>query len=646
MSLAILATVLPAANFKQAMAEAAGISVDGSTNDWDGIPELSANAGTANSLKAANDDTNLYLLVKGAGLSSKGNFWINADNNSATGYKAYGWEASGAEWLVESTSLYRYTGNGTNWSWKHVASLSQFYRSGAAVEAAVALAHLQLNAGSTIRVGYIDNNSAANRLPAAKKLLPAFALSGADNESETITSYPEELDSPLNNPFKGWAPSAKSTRYPQQHKLVYAGVTWKELEPEKGKFDFAAIEKTNHFDYWNSKGVKVVLRFIMDSPKGQPHRDIPDWLYNEMVAAGESPGTAYQDPREKGGMGIGNNTGFSPNYNSPIVIDNHKKVIQAIADRYNTNSRPVAFIQIGSLGHWGEFHTWPYNGPNGEKNYTGVFPKNEVSNQYIQHYIDAFSGKEDKMQVLIRRSVGLAKSNNKGMVMGMFNDVFGDQRSFDSSWGWYKGTQEGYSDGVNAEKQPGHPDFWNTRISAGEFYGGSSGKIAALTDGSGFAETMRQTELSKVSWLGPNSPASLAVGNELEANMNLLKKRMGYHFVLQQASYPAAISGDSLQIALKVENKGVQHFPFSWPLELQLRSGDQVVATKRVDADLAKWTTGTRTVTDSIDVKLLASGIYEITVAIINPETGTPGVDFANTGRLADGAFKLGSVTK
>ena len=79
---------------------------------------------------------------------------------------------------------------------------------------------------------------------------------------------------------------------------------------------------------------------------------------------------------------------------------------------------------------------------------------------------------------------------------------------------------------------------------------------AALTTGSGFNETLRQTELSKPSWLGPNAPASLALGNPLQGNMDRLKKRMGYHFVVKKAAYPNVNTGDSLDVSIAVENKG------------------------------------------------------------------------------------------
>jgi len=628
-------------------AEAASIVVDGNAGDWQGIPALSTNSGTARVLKASHDDKNLYLLVEGSGLSTAmGSFWLNTDGNASTGYQASGWGATGVEWLLENNSLYRYSGNGSTWSWNLSSSLpsSQYVRTASTIEVALPLSVLGLAGGSSVNIGYLDNNSDINRLPAQNKPLPVYTLDGKNPGGSMIEFYPTELDDPLNNPFKGWAPSAKSTNYPQDHRLVYAGVTWKEFEPTKGHYDFGAIEASNHFSYWQSRGVKVVLRFIMDNPSGAAHRDIPDWLYHDMVNLGQSPGKAYQD--NTGGMGAGNNTGFSPNYNSEYLIARHKLAIEAIAKHYDSPDSPIAFVQIGSLGHWAEFHTWPYIGPNGESNYTGAFPKNEISNQYIQHYIDAFAAQEDHTQLLIRRSVELAKNNNKGLIMGMYNDVFGDQPSFDSEWGWYTGTQNGYWDDIG-QKQPNHANFWDTRVSGGEFYGGDYGLKAALTTGSGFNETLRQTELSKPSWLGPNSPASLAPGNPLQGNMDTLKKRMGYHFVVKKAAYPQEQSGSTLDVSVTVENKGVQHFPFNWPVEIQLRnSGGAIVARQSTSADLRTWRTGLHTVTGSLPTKTLPSGTYQLTVAILNPSTNQPAVDFANTDRLSDGAFKIGTWTK
>lgn len=471
-------------------------------------------------------------------------------------------------------------------------------------------------------------------------LLAIGSLGSFPPAASAATFYPAELNGPLNNPFKGWAPRAEGGPYAQSHKLVYAGVTWKELEPTKGAYDWAGVESKYKFSYWRSQGVRIVFRLLLDSPSGIPHRDIPDWLYNDMIAAEGTAGIAYQD--NTGGMGAGNNTGFAPNYGSPTLISRHQLLINAIASRYYTQDAPVAFVQIGSLGHWGEFHSWPYVGPNNEQNYTGVFPPNSISNQYIQHYINAFQNKSDRIQVMIRRSVQLASANG----LGMFNDMFGHQPSFDSSWGWYTGTQNGYWDDIG-QQQPAYANFWNNAISAGEFYGGAGGLQASLTGGAGFTETMRQAELSKPSWLGPNSPASYAVGGPFQANMDTLEKRMGYHLVVKQVTHDAsAQQGSSLSVALSVENKGVQHFPFNWPVELQIRSGSTVHARATTGIQLKSWKTGTYAHTSTITVPAgLPAGSYTVALAILDPATNSPAVDFANTGRLADGSFPVSTLT-
>ena len=45
----------------------------------------------------------------------------------------------------------------------------------------------------------------------------------------------------LYNPFIGFAPNADYLEAVGDNRLVYVDVTWKELEPEEGKFDFESI---------------------------------------------------------------------------------------------------------------------------------------------------------------------------------------------------------------------------------------------------------------------------------------------------------------------------------------------------------------------------------------------------------------------
>lgn len=103
---AILIALFPSPLFIST-AEAASIVIDGNPSDWEGIPVISTNSGTAGVLKTAHDDSNLYLLVEGAGLSTTmGSFWLNTDKNASTGYQAFGW---GRPELNGSSKINRYT---------------------------------------------------------------------------------------------------------------------------------------------------------------------------------------------------------------------------------------------------------------------------------------------------------------------------------------------------------------------------------------------------------------------------------------------------------------------------------------------------------------------------------------------------------
>ena len=188
-----------------------------------------------------------------------------------------------------------------------------------------------------------------------------------------------------------------------------------------------------------------------------------------------------------------------------------------------------------------------------------------------------------------------------------------------------------------------HANFWDTRVSGGEFYGGAYGMNRLQLA----AASMRQraTELSKPSWLGPNAPASLALGNPLQGNMDRLKKRMGYHFVVKKAAYPKVNTGDSLDVSIAVENKGFSTSRSTGLLKSRRADGN-IVARQTTSADLRTWRTGLNTASGSISTNTLANGTYELAIAILDPTTNQPGVDFANTERLSDGAYKIGTWTK
>ncbi len=166
---------------------AAAIAIDGSAGDWGGVPVLASGSSNVQTLKASHNASSLFLLAQGTGLNVKGQFFLDTDNNSLTGYNASGWTASGAEYMIENNTLYRNTAPGWSWTPVRTLSASEFQRNDSVVELSVPLSSMSLSNGNTIRVGYISNDSTTNRLPAATASLPSYTLGGGGGNPPDTT---------------------------------------------------------------------------------------------------------------------------------------------------------------------------------------------------------------------------------------------------------------------------------------------------------------------------------------------------------------------------------------------------------------------------------------------------------------------------
>ena len=430
-----------------------------------------------------------------------------------------------------------------------------------------------------------------------------------------------EIADVLNNPYTGWAPWAEYGPYPQPHRLVYALLKWSEIEPAKENFNWSNIETRLKFNYWADRGVKIILRVEMDHPGSDlSHRDIPEWLYSEI----NREGTFYTSGSNSGG--------FSPNYRNAALISNHQRMITAMGQRYNNDPR-IAFVAIGSIGHWGEFHTF-YVQPGA----SGYMPEISISDQYVRHYLNAFTNKK----LLMRRPFQIAKDNN----IGLYNDMFGNPEETER---FLRYVNSGYTNsgnyGVAAGTYPAMPDFWRYAPSGGEI--GDSPGLQYFQD-STIQRTIQYAISSHTSWLGPACPGSQPSNTSLQANFDSLHNILGYRFVLQSQSYPSSINaGSALNITIQLNNKGAAPFYFNWPLELSLStSNNNIVLKSNTSEDIRTWLPGVKNTTLSLSIpQNLAAGNYSLNIAIIDPESDVPGIDFANTGRRADGRYALGQVT-
>ncbi|MBB6670471.1 DUF4832 domain-containing protein [Cohnella nanjingensis] len=605
----------------------APIVIDGQPGDWASVDNAAVGTGETVRLTAAQDDDKIYLLAEAASVDTRNVFYLDTDANAKTGFKDTAWTGFGADAKIEFNKLYLY--DGKNAKWKEAGPVR------AEIEAGRALFYfyrdqLGLKKAGALAVGYVGQD--AYRLPAAGGSALALKKSVAARAADKEAYIPRERFGVLDNPFMGWAGWANATTALEQpHKLVYANIAWRDLEPEKGKFDWAGIEEKFQFAKWKAEGTRINLRFVLDDPGDDPDMDIPQWLYDELVKAegGSGAGKWYDTPDTVVGKG------FAPNYASPTLIAEHERVMTALGQRYD-NDPLIAFVQIGSLGHWGEFHNWP-------EEVSGAFPSLAVSDQYVEQYLRAFPHK----LIGMRKPFPIAASKR----LGLFNDVFGSKGATDEWLNWTEEGWNGIGPYVEAGQDPAAvqaaskmPDFWKFNFSGGEFYNGNP--LLSLSNDT-IMETLRQTRASHTSWMGPSSPAPFRLGKDIDAgqqaNIDLMHNTMGYRFVLESASHAAKASpGRDVTLRMTWNNKGVAPFYAAWPLALALVDAQGRLAEGSVQrvggVDVREWLPGRHAL--KADYKLpagLAAGSYKLAVAILDPDTGKPGVHLGIEGERGDG---------
>ncbi len=446
-----------------------------------------------------------------------------------------------------------------------------------------------------------------------------------DERNMVIEFSPGEYEGDFpTNPFKGflaWGESPDLENYTQQWSMIYARMYWREIEPVKGEFAWREFEDNWNFDK-AAGNRKIVLRVVLDNPNEHLEgsaMEIPDWLFDEI----DGNGTYYDSPE------IGE--GFSPDYSDPVLVDEHRRLISALGERYDKDPR-IAFVQIGSLGHWGEWHTWPKG--------TGDFPRYEVAEKYVRHYAAAFKNK-----ILMVRRPLVANASMPGL--GLFNDALGDGTLPDTqSWAYW--LSHGYKSEWDKASHPAmRAKWWYTACSGGELAYHPDGARHWFEDGV-FDELLDQIAACHTSWIGPNGPGNIKKPLAYQEKIDVLLATLGYRFVIERVSCSIETKpGGKVDIGLFVKNTGVAPVYYRWPVEISIRAKDRTIVTTELEGvDIRKWVPGKNAAKASFRLpKDIVPGEYTLALAIVNPDTGEPGIEFANdrSHRLKDGWYKVGT---
>ena len=187
-------------------------------------------------------------------------------------------------------------------------------------------------------------------------LVIVFALNAAAGDTKTVVL--QDNGKALINPAMGWTmhyysniitnygsnlePSDTLDDFPGLS-VVYLRVPWSFIEIEEGKYNWELLDTPAQ--RWVDKGKRIALR--ISCSESWMRYATPKWVKNAGAKGYDfTPGQGAKD----GGVF------WEPDFNDPIFMAKLENFIKALAGRYDGNPN-VDFIDVGSLGVWGEGHT-------------------------------------------------------------------------------------------------------------------------------------------------------------------------------------------------------------------------------------------------------------------------------------------------
>jgi hypothetical protein len=131
--------------------------------------------------------------------------------------------------------------------------------------------------------------------------------------------------------------------------VVYIRFDWADVEPEQGKYNWQVIDDV--IAAWKPRGATVAFRVMTCNAHSAGYYASPKWLFDagckgfEYLSGGDDP--------TSGGKRIAR---IEPDYADPLYLARHGEFIAALGQRYDGHPE-VEFLDIGSYGIWGEWHT-------------------------------------------------------------------------------------------------------------------------------------------------------------------------------------------------------------------------------------------------------------------------------------------------
>ncbi len=394
----------------------------------------------------------------------------------------------------------------------------------------------------------------------------------------------------------------------------YRRVTWRELEPTEGHYDFSRLDAEVAHARANGGvfGFRVQAACTGCVAGGVA---VPDYLLALMPK-----GFWFR---------LNNTNNYAPDWNDPDYRSHLDALLQALGQRYGNDPR-VGFVDISSYGDYGEWHVhqWPYPSA------TGATPITTANAEAIVDMnVRAFPSKWLLMQHQTVTADGENDHNvflyalNKYPRIGIRNDCLGD------SW---------FTDDMKRlyTKYPVVADRWKTAPVMTEYCFQSPGS-------GGFELASGQIAQFHVDNIGNGNMAawnSFSRSEQLQWALN--NTHAGYRFVPNHLAMPSRLSsGSQFAVVSNWSNVGVTPAYNPWDVIIQLRNRiGSIVWSGTSKLDLEHFLPGTQSITDTFTLGAVAPGRYRVVLVVLDPKHYYGPLGLAIRHRSFDGSYTIGSV--
>jgi hypothetical protein len=509
--------------------------------------------------------------------------FIDTDESTATGYNNHG---IGADYMIENSTVYDYTGDGTSWSWTSLGD--------------------------------------ANMSPSTQGAIGVTTWSIARTTiGETGASERADLL------FHG------SPTYSAIYDHVYSGGT---STPPPG-----TVEDTSFVtdDDPTLKNPERGMYFgSVPDTSGEFHTIVPKWLWLDSVCGQNltwnghnQTGTstvlnAYADTLEAARTG-GYKVLFRPRYdkqgdNSPSdCLINGVRVfhadsktrqlnhIDAIAAMLGDYKDAVAYIQMGYLGRWGEWNTSGYSSSNAPLLYSYT-DRNEI----IDRVLSSYGAEGVQPDVELRRPV-FAKEvidRNSTANVGQHNDCFMTSDSDAGTYSDFTGSPANFGSTAAAKA-------WAQSFSANSSYGGETCNLDGAERWRSCTNMLSEPPTLHVNYLNGDYATGAVSTWTSNGCYDEIRRKLGYRFKVTRVEYtPTVAAGGTFTVEIDIVNSGWAKLHRPRTAKVVLRSGASSTSYTPSNSGTSGWAPGTTTTLVVTASAPSTAGTYSIRLAIPDPD--------------------------